>query len=377
MGVTVSAPGRTEIGGNHTDHQRGSALAAAVGIDVRCDAAPNGGDVINLVSEGHGSCAVDLREPGPRPDERGRSAALIRGVAAWFARSGYQIGGFDARVSSRVPEGAGLSSSAAFEVAVGGVLSHLFNGGRVRPEHLALAGQYAENVYFGKPSGLMDQMASAVGGCVLMDFADPEKPVLTPVAFDPGKHGYALCVTDTKSSHAGLTAHYAAITGEMRAVAEYFGVKYLSEVDAAAFNAEIPRLRAVTGDRAVLRAMHFFGEDARVKKQAAALSRGDMDEFLKLVNESGRSSAMLLQNIYAGPGEQGVALALALSGRALAGTYGARRVHGGGFAGAVQAYVPCDLLPRYRDAIDAVFGAGSCLELRVRKEGCVAAEIKG
>ncbi|MCL2085003.1 MAG: galactokinase [Oscillospiraceae bacterium] len=369
--IFVSAPGRTEIGGNHTDHQRGSVLAAAVDLDMICVVSPKDEPEIRIESEGYRPEIIDLKDLSPRPDEYGRASALIRGVAAGFRRGGYEIGGLDAYTVSLVKGGSGLSSSAAFEVATGNMLSHLYNGGAVTPERIAMIGQYAENEYVGKPSGLMDQMASSVGGFVRMDFADPDNPVIEPVKFDLEASGYALCVTDTKSSHSDLNAEYAAITVEMGAVAEYFGKRFLSEVCERDFYGAIPHLRAKAGDRAVLRAIHFFDEDARVKKQAAALESGDIKEFLRLVNRSGDSSFKCLQNIYAEPREQSLSLALALSGRVLADAGGAWRVHGGGFAGTVQAYVPHGVLSEYRAVMDGVFGEGACRALRVRPAGGV------
>jgi len=369
--ILVSAPGRTELGGNHTDHQRGCVLAAAVDLDIICVASPKRENNIYVCSKGHDPRIIELDDLSPCESESRHSGSLIRGIASWFDRDGYNIGGFDAYTTSDVLRGSGLSSSAAFEVAVGNTLNLLYNGGAVTPEEIAASGQYSENEYFGKPSGLMDQMASSIGGFVHIDFAVPEKAVVTPIKFDFATSGYSLCVIDTKGSHADLTSEYAAIPAEMRAVAGYFGKQYLREVDENEFFGSIPAIRAVAGDRAVLRAMHFFRDSANVKKQAAALSDGDFSEYLRLVNASGQSSFTCLQNIYANSREQGLSLALAISERLLSECGGAWRVHGGGFAGTIQAYVPSGFLDEYRTEIDRVFGNSSCRVLSVRQVGGV------
>jgi galactokinase len=368
-----SAPGRTEIGGNHTDHQHGRVLAAAINLDILCAAAKNGDNVIRIKSKGFKEDIIDLSELAPKESEKEKAASLIRGVAARFAQLGYQIGGFDAYTVSDVLKGSGLSSSAAFEVAVGTMLNHLYNGGKVPAVSVAQIGQYAENVYFGKPSGLMDQAASAVGGFVAFDFKDPANPVVEPVDFDFASCGHSLCIVDTGGSHADLTGDYSAVTAEMKAVAAFFGKECLREVDEAAFFGSLGKLRAELGDRPVLRAMHFFGDNARVPKQAEALRNGDFEGFKRLVIESGRSSRDMLQNVFStkSPVEQGLSLALSLSERLLAGK-GAWRVHGGGFAGTIQAFVPDELLESYRSEMEKVFGAGSCHVLSIRKDGGVA-----
>lgn len=365
----VSAPGRTEIGGNHTDHQRGRVLAAAVNLDTICVVSPNTENRIHIVSKNHKPDIIDLNALEPLAGEAGHAASLIRGIVVWFKQNGYKVGGLDAYTTSDVLSGSGLSSSAAFEVAVGNMLNILYNGCTVTATEIAVAGQYAENAYFGKPSGLMDQMASSVGGFVHIDFADPQKPTVTPVDFDLAAAGYTLCVVDTKGSHSDLTSAYAAIPAEMKAVASAFGKEYLSETDEAAFYSDIPRLRSVAGDRAVMRAMHFFAENARVTAQADALRCGDVQEFLKLVIESGESSFCCLQNIYAAPDEQGISIALALSKRVLAGRGGAWRVHGGGFAGTILAFVPNALLEEYRGALNSALGENACRSLTVRPTG--------
>ena len=366
-----SAPGRTEIGGNHTDHQRGRVLAAAVDLDTRAAVALNGTDTLRVLSQGYPLCAVSLADLSPKPEERGTTAALVRGVAARFVEMGHKISGFDAWVTSSVLPGSGLSSSAAFEVLMGTVINALFCGDRVTPERIAAIGQYAENVYFGKPCGLMDQMASAVGGLVAMDFADPEKPLVRPVTFDFSAWDHALCIIDTGADHADLTAEYAAIPAEMSAVAAYFGKEVLSLVPEEAFRAAIPALRKACGDRAVLRAIHFYQEDRRATAQAEALERDDPDGFLELVRRSGRSSWMYLQNVTVpGKASQAMALTLALCEEALEGR-GACRVHGGGFAGTVQAFVPLDLLDGFQARIEAVLGEKTSHILKIRPAGGV------
>ena len=361
-----AAPGRVEIGGNHTDHQRGRVLATAIDMETAVAVKVNCLNVVRLSSVGFGTLEVDLSDLSVRNGEKGTSAALIRGVAAWFRGNGYHIGGFDAEILSTVPIGEGLSSSAAFEVMIGNAFKGLF-GADISPVEIALAGQYAENEFFGKPCGLMDQAASSFGGLNVIDFMDSQNPVITPVNAEiPGYH---LCVVATGSSHADLTPEYAACTYEMRTVAAYFGKEHLSEVDADEFFSSIGRMRQL-GDRAILRAIHFFGENERVLKQADALKRCDIKEFLRLVAESGRSSLTYLQNVYdpANPQQQGLTLALALSEKTLGGK-GAWRVHGGGFAGTILAFVPYALKNDYNLAMSAVFGENCCRFLGVREEG--------
>ena len=363
-----SAPGRTEIGGNHTDHQRGRVLAAAVDLDTRA-AVACGGDEIRVLSKGYPLCTVSLKDLAPKPEEVGTTAALIRGVAAGFANLGCRLEGFDAYVTSTVLPGSGLSSSAAFEVLMGTVINALFFEGRATAEQIAAIGQYAENVYFGKPCGLMDQMASAVGGLVAIDFADPEKPEVRPVDYDFAACGHALCILDSGADHADLTAEYGAIPAEMGAIAGFFGKEVLSQVEEGAFFAAIPQLRRACGDRAVLRALHFFGETRRAKTQAEALERGDFPGFLELVKESGRSSWLYLQNVTVpGAADQSLALTLAVCQDALEGR-GACRVHGGGFAGTVQAFVPLEILDAFRARMESVLGEGRCHVLNIRPQG--------
>ena len=369
-----SAPGRTEIGGNHTDHQRGHVLAAAVDLDTVAAVKANGTDTIRIQSQGYPLCEVSLDRLTPAEEEINTTLALIRGVAARFAQMGCRVGGFDAYVTSTVLPGSGLSSSAAFEVLVGTIINHLFFGGRASQPEIARIGQYAENVFFGKPCGLMDQMASAVGGMVTIDFYEKEDPVIESVDFDFAACGHALCIIDSRASHADLTDEYAAITAELKDICAWFGQEVLSSVPEADFVAAIPALRERFGDRAVLRAYHFYRDDARVPRQVAALRAGDFDAFLALVRESGYSSYMYLQNVIpAGYTEkQDVALALMLCEMYLGGR-GAYRVHGGGFAGTVQAFVPCDMLEAFVTGIDAALGEGACHVLSIRPEGGVEA----
>ncbi len=370
-----SAPGRTEIGGNHTDHQRGKVLAGAVNLDTLAAVRINGTDAIRIQSQGYPLCAVSLAELAPVESEINTTAALIRGVAAKFVELGAQVKGFDAYVTSTVLPGSGLSSSAAFEVLLGTICNALFFENKLPMPEIAKIGQYAENVYFGKPCGLMDQMASAVGNLVAIDFADPENPVITPVDFDFASCGYALCIIDSQASHADLTDEYAAIPNELKTVCAHFGKAVLREVPEADFYRAIPALREACGDRAVLRAIHVYEDNCRVDAQVAALKAGDFDGFLQLVRQSGDSSWMYLQNVVpAGYKQhQDMAIALAMC-RRLLGDRGAYRVHGGGFAGTVQAFVPMDLLEDFRNGIEAILGVGACHVLSIRPQGGVEVE---
>lgn len=371
-----SAPGRTEIGGNHTDHQHGAVVAGSLNLDVIGAVRLNGENVIRIKSEGFPMDTVSLDSLEADSEEYGKSSGLIRGIAACFLKKGYNIGGFDAYTTSNVLKGSGMSSSAAFEILVAVIMNGLFANGEVSAVEMAKFGQYAENVYFGKPCGLLDQTACASGGIVAMDFADNENPVVEKLDFDFAKTGYSLCIIDTGADHANLTGEYAAITVEMKKVAEYLGKSFLNEVSAEEFFKEIKNVRkAVENDRAVLRAMHFFNETNRAKAEAAALRKDDFDEFLRLVGESGRSSYMYLQNVFASidPKNQAVSLALALCDELLGGK-GAFRVHGGGFAGTIQAFVPSDMLKGFKEGIEAVFGEGMCHILSIRSVGGI--EIK-
>ena len=365
-----SAPGRTEVGGNHTDHNNGKVLAAAVNLDVIAAVQKTDSGVIRLKSVGYPMDTIDTADLAVQEAEKERSAALIRGVCARMKELGYAVGGFDAVTTSRVLKGSGLSSSAAFEVLVVTILSHLYNDDAIDPVEAAQISKFAENVYFGKPSGLLDQMAASVGGFTTMDFADPSTPKIEKIDFDLNRFGYALCVVDTGGNHADLTSEYAAVPVEMKSVARALGKEVLREVDEAEFYKAIPALRKTVGDRAILRAIHFFDDNRVVDKEVEALKAGDFESFKQLVIASGRSSATNLQNVFAvvNPAEQGLSLALALIARILDGK-GAYRVHGGGFAGTVQAYVPLEMLESFKTQIEAVFGEGSCYVLSVRSAG--------
>ena len=367
-----SAPGRTEIGGNHTDHQRGRVLAAAVNLDTQAAVRLNGTNCIRILSQGYPLCQVDLSVLEPQADEVNGTASLIRGVAARFTQLGCEVKGFDAYCESTVLPGSGLSSSAAYEVLIGTILNHLFFDSRISAPEIAMIGQYAENVFFGKPCGLMDQTASSVGGLVTIDFFEKENPNIRSVAFDFSSCGHALCIIDSRASHADLTDEYAAIPGELKLICAHFGKDVLTQIDPADFYAAIPALREKCGDRAVMRAIHFYQENERVPQQVAALENGDFDKFLALVKESGFSSFMYLQNVIpAGrTRNQEMAIALGLCEHYLR-DRGAYRVHGGGFAGTVQAFVPFDLLDSFRSGIDAVLGEGACHVLSIRPQGGV------
>ena len=370
-----SAPGRTEIGGNHTDHQHGLVLAAAVTLDTKAAAAENNDGCIRVISEGYAPVTVPIDELEKHPEERNTTAALVRGVAAGFLRRGYGVCGFDAYIVSDVLPGSGLSSSAAFEVLIGTVINAL-SGGALSPAEIARIGQYAENEYFGKPSGLMDQTASAVGGIVAIDFADPGAPVITPVEFDFAECGYALCIIDSGADHAELTEEYAAITNELKAVCSVFGKEALRDVPEDEFYARLGEVRQAAGDRAVLRAIHVYEDNKRVRLQLRALENDNFPAFLEYVKESGDSSWMYLQNVIpeGRTARQEVAFALALA-KHLLGGHGACRVHGGGFAGTIQAFVPNEQLEEFRSGIEAVLGEGSCHVLSIRPEGGILAEV--
>ncbi len=369
-----SAPGRTELGGNHTDHNLGRVLAASVQLDTVGLVCRNDDGVINIDSEGFPDrIRVSLSDPAPKERETGRPESIVRGIAARFAEKGFQIGGFNACFSSTVPIGGGLSSSASFEVLVGTILSSLYNRGTVPQVEIALACQYAENRYFGKPCGLMDQLASVTGGIAAIDFRNPEKPDTKKVEADFGKYGLSLVILGTGGHHADLTHEYAAIPGEMRAVAAALGKGFLAEVDPVQFMAALPRIRASVGDRALLRAFHFMTDTERVRKQVEALGSCDIGTYLSLVNDSGNSSWKLLQNCYppSTPEKQGISLALALTERFLEGE-GASRVHGSGFGGAIQAYIPSHRLDEYRRLMEPVFGKECVTPLFVRNTGASA-----
>jgi galactokinase len=365
-----SAPGRTEIGGNHTDHQRGKVLTGSVDLDALACAAPNGSTEVRIYSEGYGLTVIDISCLDPVKEEENSTKAIVRGTLAAIVSRGYTIAGFDAYVTSDVPGGSGLSSSACFEVLIGVTVNGLFCSNEIALDEIAKIGQYAENVYFGKPSGLLDQMGCALGGIVAIDFQDKEKARYHEVEFDFASAGYALCIVDTGADHADLTDDYAAVPAEMRSVAAAFGKEVLCEVDEDEFYRSIADLRKTLGDRAVMRAIHYFTDCHRVEQQVEALEKHHFDKFLRLVSSSGHSSYMYLQNVdtYRDPANQPVALALAMAGYYLAG-HGARRVHGGGFAGTIQAFVPLDRVETFRAGMDSMLGEGACRVTYIRPAG--------
>lgn len=365
-----SAPGRTEIGGNHTDHQNGQILAAAVNLDIIAIAAFHDEPVIRIKSKGFEMDTIDISDLSVKENEKGKSSALIRGIVSRFEQLGYKTGGFDAYTTSDVLKGSGLSSSAAFEVLIGTILSEHFNGGRISPVEIAVISQYSENEYFGKKSGLMDQMVSSVGGFAYIDFKNPQNPEIKKINCDFDKTGYTLCISDTKGSHSDLTDDYVAIPYEMKQIAEFFGKSVLREVDEAEFYRCIPKIRENISDRAVLRSAHFFAETKRAEAEAKSLENNDFNEFLRLVNQSGKSSYQLLQNAYSckNPAGQGIPLGIMISERVLDGK-GAVRVHGGGFAGTVQAFVPDSLVNDYSNEINRIFGKNSCHIMHIRPYG--------
>ncbi len=365
-----SAPGRTEVGGNHTDHQHGKVLAAAVNMDALAVVAKTSDNLVTMVSEGYEVPVLDLSDLAIKEEEKFTTAALIRGVCGKFKAEGYTIGGFNAYCTSTVLKGSGISSSAAFEVLIGVILNNEYNQEKVSPVKVAQIAQYSENVYFGKPCGLMDQMASSVGGFVFIDFADNDKPLVRKVEFDIAASGYRLCLVDTGGNHADLSSEYGLMVSDMKAVAQVFGKEFLVEVKVEDFFNNIAAIRATCDDRAILRAWHFFNDDSRVPALVVDLQHNNLSGFFDKVKASGRSSFMYLQNVFCvkTPQEQGLALALALSEKIL-GDQGAYRVHGGGLAGTIQAYVPQELAEQYSAELEAVFGAGSCHFLAIRPFG--------
>lgn len=364
-----SVPGRTELGGNHTDHQGGHVLTGSVNLDIIGVAAKRDSHRIQLQSEGFPLDTVDLSDLTPQESEINTSAALIRGVAAKFTELGYPVSGFDVYTTSAIPKGFGLSSSAAFEVLVGNICSALFSDNQMDAVQIAQIGQYAENIYFGKPSGLMDQLGCSVGGVIAVDFKNPA-PIVTRASVDFHQEGYALCMLDSHASHADLTPAYAAVPTEMKSIAKMFGKEVLSQITKSAFLSHLDGLRKTCGDRAVLRAFHFFAEDERVQKQIQALQNHDFDRYLKEVRASGHSSFEYLQNVcaYDNPEKQEMAVVIALCEELLNGR-GAVRIHGGGFAGAAQAYVPMDMLKSFKMQTEAVLGSGCCHVLQIRSKG--------
>lgn len=368
--IITSAPGRTEVCGNHTDHNNGKVLAASVNLDAIAVCAVSESNTVRIQSIGHAMNVVDLDRLLPDENEFGRSTAMVRGVIAKIKDIGYEIGAFDAVTTSDVMGGSGLSSSAAFEVLLGTSISYLFNDGKISPVDIAKIAQYSENVFFGKPSGLLDQMASSVGTFVTIDFKSTEDPVIKKVEFDFSQSGYALCIVDTGGSHSDLTDDYAAVRSEMESVAQAMGKSVLREVGFDEFKAAVPQLFGKVNDRALLRAYHFYGENERVENAVNALENGDFEQFKEIIIESGKSSYMLNQNVYSPSNatEQRLSLALCITENILKGK-GAYRVHGGGFAGTIQAFVPNEMLDEYKTAMENVFGIGNCHVLIVRPVG--------
>ena len=366
-----SAPGRTEIGGNHTDHQHGCVLAGSVNLDVIAAVAFNDDNVVRIKSKGYNMDEISLDDLEIHPEQYDKAISLIRGVLRAFRDRGYELRGFNAYTESNVMKGSGLSSSAAFEVLIGTIVSDLFANNEVDAVEIAKIGQYAENVFYNKPSGLMDQMASSVGAVVAIDFKSTEKPVVRKVDFDLTKYGHTLCIIDSGADHADLTDEYAAVPAEMKMVASYFGKEYLRDVDYNDFLGQMKNIREkLNNDRAVLRAFHYFHDTQLAVKEAEALQAGDFDEFCRLSRQSGLSSYMYLQNVYASslPAQQAVAVTIALCGEIL-GDRGTYRVHGGGFAGTVQAFVPDEMVDEFKTRIEAVLGENMCHVLQIRPVG--------
>lgn len=365
-----SAPGRSEIGGNHTDHQKGEVLVASVNVDAIAIAKKTEESLIQVVSDGYDLITISTQNLEAKKEEEGTTISLIKGVLSKISQNGYKIGGFKAYITSDVLIGAGLSSSAAFETVIGTIVSGMYNDMKISPVEIAMIGQYAENVYFGKPCGLMDQMASSVGNLVHIDFADEKKPVIEKVECDFQKYGYSLCITDTKSSHADCTPEYAAVPREMKQVANVFGKEVLREVSKEEILGNISKIRGVAGDRAMLRAIHFVLENERVKQEVNALNTDDFEGFLQGVKASGDSSFKYLQNVYMNHDikHQNVSVALAASD-AILGKNGVSRVHGGGFAGTIQAFVKNEVVTEYQSFMNGIFGAGACNVYMIRKYG--------
>ena len=369
-----SVAGRSELSGNHTDHNHGCVVAASIDLDIIAVAAKRDDSVIRVKSEGFPEDVVDTSSyTAPITEKFGTSESIIAGMCAGFLKDGYAIGGFDAYTTSNVLKGSGLSSSAAFEDMIGNILSHMYNDGKVDNVEIAKLAQYSENVFFGKPCGLMDQVACAVGGIVAIDFADPKNPIIDKIDFDLSEKGYNLCIVNTGGNHADLTDDYASVPAEMKAVAAHFGKSVLREIDKDTLVKEIPALREKVGDRAILRALHFLAENERVKAQKVALLDGDLDAFFAGVIASGRSSFCYLQNVYTTKNltEQGLSLALCLAEGYLSDKKAAWRVHGGGFAGTIQSFVPMNEVAGYKALMDSVFGEDKCIVLRIRPVGAV------
>ena len=365
----ISAPGRTEVCGNHTDHQRGEVLAASINDDAI--AIVGSSNSVNIMSEGYPMISFSIDDISKNDNEEGTTVALIKGVLAGCKDRGFSIGGFNAYITSDVLGGSGLSSSAAFETVIGNIISNLYNDGKSDAVTIAKIGQYAENHYFGKPCGLMDQMACSVGGLCHIDFASPEEPVIESIDVSLDEYGYSLCITDTKGSHADLTPDYAAVPSEMKSIASYFGKNVLKELNENDVLENINSLREKYGDRAVLRAFHFYEENIRVKTAAEALKNHDFNSFLDNISKSGNSSYKYLQNVFTTHDitHQNVSIALCISEMVLGDEGGVARVHGGGFAGTIQAFVKNEFVSKYKDSMDSVFGEGACAVLKIRKYG--------
>lgn len=365
----ISAPGRTEVCGNHTDHQRGEVLAASINDDAIAIVGSN--NSVNIMSEGYPMISFSIDDISKKDNEEGTTVALIKGVLAGCRDKGFSIGGFNAYITSDVLGGSGLSSSAAFETVIGNVISNLYNDGKIDAVTIARIGQYAENHYFGKPCGLMDQMACSVGGLCHIDFASPEEPIIESIDVSLDEYGYSLCITDTKGSHADLTPDYAAVPAEMKSIASYFGKNVLKELNENDVLENINSLREKYGDRAVLRAFHFYEENIRVKTAAEALKNHDFNSFLDNISKSGNSSYKYLQNVFTTHDitHQNVSIALCISEMVLGDEGGVARVHGGGFAGTIQAFVKNEFVSKYKESMDSVFGEGACAVLKIRNYG--------
>ena len=365
-----SAPGRTELGGNHTDHQKGNVLAASVGNDIIAAVSENGSSIIRIKSEGHEVVEVDLNDLGIKESEKEDATALVRGISARITELGYNVTGFDAYTTSRVLNASGMSSSAAFEILCCTIINYLFAGEKLSAIDMSLISKYAENVYFGKPCGLLDQLACSVGGIAAMDFSEDDNPTIEQIKYDFESTGHVFYIVNTRGNHGDLTYNYADIPNEMRSVAAYFGKEVLGQCTKQQVMESIPQLRKAVSDRAILRAVHFFNDCETAKREAEALKQNKFDEFLRLIKKSGRSSYMYLQNVYSPdmPQTQDLSLALMLSDEVL-GERGAYRVHGGGFAGTIQAFVPQDMVETYVKTLDGVFGEGSCLCPHIRNVG--------
>lgn len=368
--IITSAPGRTEVCGNHTDHNNGKVMAASINLDAIAVCAKSSDNRIRVKSQGHAMNEVNITKFLPDEAEFGHSTAMVRGVVAKIKNLGFEIGGFDAVTTSDVMGGSGLSSSAAFEVLLGTTVSYLFNDGKISAVDIAKVAQYSENVFFGKPCGLLDQMASSVGTFVSIDFESTEKPVIKKVDYDFSTSGHSLCIVDTGGNHSDLTDDYAAVRAEMESVAAAMGKNVLREISFEDFKKALPEIKDKVNDRAIIRAFHFYNENIRVEKAVSALESGDFDAFKQIIIDSGHSSYMYNQNVFApsNPTEQKLSVALCMSEDILKGK-GAWRVHGGGFAGTIQAFVPNDILDEYKTAMESVFGEGNCHVLIIRPVG--------